>query len=93
MSGHGDRLTVQDENGEEVEVFNHASVVQRHYVNSVNGYESFEPIVSEGDTGRGRTPEAVTKRLSDLLYDEFGIDVEDIGVRVIDPGSEEVDVL
>lgn len=88
-----DRITVEDENGEEIEVFNHASVVERHYVNSVNGYETFEPIVSEGNSMAGEKPDAITERLARVLYDEFGCEVEDLGIRVIDPEDENVNVL
>lgn len=88
-----DRITVEDGDGEEVVVFNHASVVERHYVNSVNGYESFEPVIGKGDSMAGEKPEAVTKRLARLLYDEFGCEVEELGIRVIDPEDENVNVL
>ncbi|QLG47868.1 hypothetical protein [Natrinema halophilum] len=87
-----DRITVEKD-GEEVEVFNHASVSTHHYANSINGYDTFEPTVSKGDLGSGPKPEAVTPRLANVLRDEFHADVEDMGIDVIDPESEEVDVL
>lgn len=87
-----DRITVEKD-GERIDVFNHASISQHHYVNSVNGYETFEPSIAKGDMGDGPKPEAVTPRLATLLYDEFRVEVEQQGIDVIDPESEEVDVL
>ena len=87
-----DRILVEKD-GEEIDVFNHASVSTHHYVNSVNGYETFEPKVAKGDMGDGPKPEAVTPRLANVLRDEFHVDLEDQGIDVIDPESEEVDVL
>lgn len=88
-----DRITVEDGDGEEVVVFNHASVVERHYVNSVNGYETFEPVVAKGDNMAGEKPEAITERLARVLYDEFGYKADEHDIRVIDPEDENVTVL
>lgn len=89
-----DQLTVVVD-GEEVEVWNSVSVSTHHFVNSVNGYETFEPSIAMGDMGVGPAPEAVTERVADLLRSEWHIDVEDLDddIRVIDPDDEEVDVL
>ena len=87
-----DRLTVEHD-GEEIEVFNHVSVAQYHYVNSVNGYETFEPDISKGDMGGGPSPEYVTERVAELLYHEFGIEVEQHGIEAIDLDADEVTVL
>ncbi|WP_455448331.1 hypothetical protein [Natrinema thermotolerans] len=91
LSGR-DRIVVEKD-GEEIDVFNHVSVSTHHYVNSVNGYETFEPTVSKGDMGDGPKPEAVTPRIAEMLWHEFHAEVEDLGIDVIDPESEEVDVL
>jgi hypothetical protein len=92
MTGR-DVIIVEDEAGEEVQVFNHASVVERHYVNSVNGYETFEPVVSKGDSMGGERPDAITERLARVLYDEFGYKADEHDIRVIDPEDENVTVL
>lgn len=92
MSGTArERLTVIRD-GEEIEVFNHVTVTEQHYVNSVNGYESFAGPIDAGDGSIG-SPEAVTERVATLVRDEFGIDVEDHGIDVIDVESAEVDVV
>ena len=87
-----DRITVERD-GKEIDVFNHVSVSTHHYVNSVNGYETFEPDVVKGDMGRGPQPDAVTPRVAKILRDEFHADVDDLGIEVIDPDSDEVRVL
>lgn len=87
-----DRLTVERD-GDRIELYNHVSVAMHHYVNSVNGYETFEPEVSKGDMGGGPQPEAVTERVAAVLSHEFGIDTEDHGIEVVDVESDEVDVL
>ena len=70
-----DRYTVVRD-GEELEVFNHVTVPQEHYVNAVNGYETFNGPIKAGDGGIGK-PEAVTERVATLLWDEFSIDLDD----------------
>jgi len=87
----GESATVM-EDGDEIEVFDHVSVSTKHYVNSVNSYETFEPDVVKGDMGRGPQPEAVTERVAELLFAEFHIEVEELGIEVIDPQSDEVQV-
>lgn len=84
-----DRILVEKD-GEEIEIFNHVSVSTHHYVNSINGYETFEPTISKGDMGDGPKPEAVTPRVAEMLRHEFHAEVEDLGIDVIDPESEEV---
>jgi len=80
---HGEVSTV-DVDGEEIEVWDHVSVSKHHYVNSVNGYETFEPEVFEGDMGgRGPQPEAVTARVASIL-DDIGVSCENLGIRVVD---------
>lgn len=96
MSGngldHGERAMVKTEDGEELEVYDHVSVQTRHYVNSVNGYETFDPLISMGDLGNGPKPEAVTERVADILWSEWMIDVEDHGIEVVDPQDPDVEV-
>lgn len=86
-----DRIPVVKD-GEEIDVFNHVSVSTHHYINSINGYESFEPDVAKGDMGRGPQPEAVTPRVASLLRD-LGVDAESLGIEVIDPNSGGVEIL
>ncbi|ELZ04960.1 hypothetical protein [Natrialba asiatica] len=91
FTGRG-RITVERD-GEEIEVFNHVSVSTHHYVNSVNGYESFEADISKGDMGGGPEPNVVTERVAQLVFAEFNIDVGNRDIKVIDPESDEVSVL
>jgi hypothetical protein len=72
----------------EVEVFDHVTVTESHYVNSVNGYETWQEI-SAGDDPVGDQPDAVTKRVADLLWHEFSINVEKEGIEVVDVASED----
>ena len=102
---HGERSTVAvkeddeldwenatEEDYEELEVFDHVTVTQQHYVNSVNGYETFTGPIAGGDDPHLSEPEAVTKRVADLLWHEFGIDgeLEERGIRVVDMSDENV---
>ena len=91
FTGH-DRLTVEVD-GERIEVFNHVSVTQAHYVDSFAGCESHVLGIAKGDMGTGPTPDAVTKQVADLLFDTFQIDVTDRDIQVIDPNDPEVSVL
>lgn len=88
----GDRFEAEID-GETVEVFDHVSVAQYHYVNSVNGYETFEPEISKGDMGGGPQLDAVTERVASLLWHEFGIEVENYGIRAVDPDDPDVSIL
>jgi len=88
-----DVLYVELPNGEEVEVFNHVSVSQHFYVNSINGYDEFQADISPGDAPSPMTPDYVTQRLATLLYDEFGIEMNDYGIQPIDVDDEEITVL
>lgn len=88
-----DRLTVIDEDGEEREVFGWATVQRASTVRGSNPVvDHGEPRISAGDA-IGMDPEAVTHWLAQEIEDEFGVDVRDHGIDVIDPTSEEVDVL
>jgi len=82
-----------EHDGEEKEVYNHVSVSQHHYVNSVNGYESFGASIAKGDMGDGPAPDAVTKRVARLLSDAFAVDIEEQGIEVIDLDAEDVHLL
>lgn len=86
-----DRITVEKD-GEEIDVFNHVSVENHHYVNSVNGYETFEPRIYDGDNPT-QPPEVITERVADLLWAEWGIEAEDHGIDVIDPSDEDATVV
>lgn len=88
---HMDRITVL-EDGEEVEVFNHVSVEQKHYVRP-GGYDSFNGRIGRGDDPTNKRPLAVTPAVTDMLSD-FGIDpASDYGIRTIDPDSQDVEVI
>jgi len=71
--------------GKEVKIYDHVSVSTHHYVNSVNGYETFEASIARGDIGRGPAPDYITERLGRLLHDEFGVEPEEKGIEVVDP--------
>jgi hypothetical protein len=64
-----------------------------HYVNSVNGYETFKPDIAKGDKGRRPQPEGITQRVADLLWAEYSIEVEDLSIEVINPEDDDVHVL
>lgn len=86
-----ERMTVEKD-GEEVEVFNWANVQQRHVVRGHNPIrETFGADIGAGDSSR--KPEAVTHWLATELFHELNIEVEDQGIEVIDPTSDEVNVL
>jgi len=86
-----DRLTVHHD-GEEVEVFNWVNIKQPAVVRGANPVvEKFDAEIGAGDSTR--TPDAVTTWVARELEDEFGITVEDKGIKVIDPTDEEVHIL
>lgn len=78
---------------EEFEVFNHVNVKTRHYVNSVNGHETFEPRIGAGDMEQ--PPDFVTERIAEYLWTEWGIEVSELeaGIQVIDVESDEFHVV
>lgn len=88
-----DRIPVELEDGEEVELFN---VVTVRRVKRVRGHnptvEAYEPEILAGDGGIGK-PDAVTHWVAEELYDETGVDVEDHDIDVINPHHAGVDVL
>lgn len=80
-----------EEDYETLEVFDHVTVIQQHYVNSVNGYETFTGKIAGGDDPHLDEPEAVTERVANLLWHEFGIDgLPSMGIRVVDIESDDV---
>jgi len=88
---HRDRITVYKD-GEEVEVFNWVNIKQPAVVRGGNRVvEKFTAEIGAGDMRKA--PEAVTHWVAEELEDNFGIDPTDNGIEVIDPTSEEVDVL
>lgn len=89
--GH-DRIPVELPSGEEVEVWNHCNVQTRHYVNSVNGHETFGPILTAGDS-RDELDTYVTERLASYLNSEFDINVEDLDIEVVNIEDPEVQLL
>lgn len=92
--GRFDRVTVIDENGEEVEVFNWITVNLTDRVRGYNPvYERFGDGIEIGAGDSMMDPDAVTKDIAEELQDSLGIDVRDHGIRVIDPTAEGVDVV
>lgn len=87
-----DRIPVEIDD-EQIDVYNHVSVSTHHYVNSINGYETFDGTVAAGDDSHNAPPEAVTDRLAHLLDDEFDINVREQGITVVDLESDEVTLL
>jgi hypothetical protein len=86
-----DSLTVR-QGGEEIEVYNWVNIKRRSIVRGNN------PVVEHGEAtihaGDSRIEvDAVTHWLGEELKFEFGIDVTEHGIEVIDPTSDEVDVL
>lgn len=106
ITGH-DRITVarpvedesqvdyEDEDGqyEELEVFNHVNVQTRHYVNSVNGHETFDPIIGAGDMDT--PPEYVTRRIAEYLWTEWGIDLDslEVDIGVVDMTRDDIKIV
>lgn len=95
--GERAEVTIVDEEAgtnEEVTVYDHVTVVEEHYVNSVNGYETFNRV-KKGDDSHGSPPEAVTERVARLLWHEFNIDLDKSeydNIRVVDTNAENVHV-
>jgi hypothetical protein len=88
---HRDRIKVHRD-GEEVEVFNWVNIKQPAVVRGGNAVvEKFDPEIGAGDSSR--TPNAVTGWVAEELRREFGIEVADHGIEVIDVESDGVDVL
>ena len=88
-----DRLNVIDAEGDEREVFGWATVQRTSTVRGSNPVvDHGEARISAGDA-IGMDPEAVTHWLAEELEHEFGLDVRDHGIDVIDPTDEGVDVL
>jgi len=77
--------------GEEIEVFNWVNIQQPAVVRGHNPVvEKFDAEIGAGDGAK--TPGAVTHWIAEELLHEFGIEVEDHGIEVIDPTAEEVTV-
>jgi len=86
-----DRLTVHVD-GEELEVYGWLNIERR------TTYRGSNPVVAPGEPkiGAGDSrmkPDAVTHWVAEEVEDDAGIDLEDYGIRVIDPTAEEVNVL
>lgn len=94
--GERNQVRIQNEDGEveELTVYDHVTIMQQHYINPVNGYETFHGRVSAGDGPAQGEPDAVTKRVADLMWTEFGMDIANNDrIRVIDIGAENVEEL
>lgn len=87
-------VTVIDENGDEVTVYNWLTVKTEARVRGHNPvFEQFEDAVKIGAGDSWMEPEAVTEMVALELEDQRGIDVREHGIRVIDTSSEEVTVV
>lgn len=77
-----------EEDYETVEVADHITVIQEHHVNSVNGHETF---TDEIVWAHGLEPDAVTERIAEYVWHEFGISgLSSMGIRVVDIESDDV---
>ncbi len=99
LSGKDSVLVEVD--GEEKTVYNAVSVSQlkEHLVHSVGGYETWTHTkIYPGDAGGGKSGGfAVTPRIAELVWHEFGVDEEALeethDIDIIDPNSEGVTIL
>lgn len=88
---HHDRIVVQKD-GEEVVVYNWANITVPTVVRGGNPrVERFEPEIGAGDSQM--KPDYVTEWVADEIWGEFGVDVEDHGIEVIDVESNEVTIV
>lgn len=90
-----DRITVVQD-GEEREVFNWINVDRTEKALIRGGNPSIERFDDDPEVGAGdssMTPDAVTHWVAEELYHEFGVEPEHLGIDVIDPTDEGVDVL
>jgi len=83
--------------GEKVEIANSVRITEQkeHHVVAAREHETFEApnsprIVVDGFGGR---PEYVTEQLAQYLWDQFGIDLDEHDIEVVDIDSDEVTVL
>lgn len=86
-----DRILVEKD-GEEIEVWNHCSLQTRHYINSVNGHETFDPIITAGDSP-DELDTYVTSRLASYLWNEWMIEVERLGIEVVNLSDDDVELI
>jgi len=78
---------------EDVAVFDHVTVSQEHFVGVGEGHETFNTMVVSGSGGLAERPDAITRRVAKILFDEFGITWERLdleGIRVVDVDPENV---
>lgn len=81
---------VEEDDVETYEVFDHVSIIMEHYINSVNGYETYPEKVAAGDNPLNEKPEAITERVADMLWHEFGLEPETRDIEVINMDSDDV---
>ncbi len=93
-NGLYDSVTVRDEDGDEVRVYNWLSVKTEAEVRGSNPvFQQIDDAVKIGAGDSWTEPDAVSERVAKELQEARGIDVRDHDIRVIDPTAEEVDVL
>jgi len=77
-------MHVKTADGEELFVEEHQIEVYAHHLVMKNSHDTFYEV---------RGPKAVTQELADRVWDEFGVDVGDHDVEVIDSSDDDVTVL
>lgn len=78
--------------GEEIDVFNWATVMQAARVRGHNPvHETLDTSIGAGDSRMD--PDAVTPWLAEELRATCNVDPEEHGIEIIDPMAEGVDVL
>lgn len=87
---HHDRITVAKDD-EEIEVFNWVNISQPAIVRGIGDIEKFHPDIGAGDSSM--KPDAVTTWVAEELWHEFGIEMENYDIEVIDVESDEIQIL
>jgi hypothetical protein len=78
--------------GEEVTIWNWVNVLQPAHVRGHNPtVEKFDARIGAGDMQE--PPEYVTERVAEELWHEFGVEAENHGFEVVDPTSDEVQLV
>jgi hypothetical protein len=86
-----ERIDVQRD-GEEITVYNWVNIKQPAVVRGHNPVvEKFDAEIGAGDSPT--TPDYVTPWVAEELWHEFNIEVEDHGIEVVDPESDDVALL
>lgn len=82
-----------EEDYDEVKVFDHVTVVQSHYVNSVNGHETHTQKIAGGDSFDLPEPDAITQRVAEWIQGEFSVSASELerrDIQVVDMSRDDV---